>query len=211
MNKLKLITLAMSLVAGSALGQKPIPLSPEMGGRSIDGRALKKGDIILSTTKSFTSKAIRKATRSPVSHAMVYVGLDAKGRHEVIEAITGGVKKRLLREAMKDSSLAVAFRHPKLDDKKRAKMLSHLRRQVGKDYDYWGLVDEAICRYAGKRCSVNLETKSNRWYCSALVLAAYKSAGLPLVRNRPAWKGPGEIAKLRFTDQISYVGHLKTD
>jgi hypothetical protein len=41
--------------------------------KRLNEASLKVGDIILTTTTATVSKAIRTATRSDISHAMIYV------------------------------------------------------------------------------------------------------------------------------------------
>ncbi len=58
---------------------------------------------------------------------------------------------------------------------------------------------------------VNLGTRENdSFFCSELVLAAYRDAGVPLTSTPPHWSSPGDIAELSWTGPLSYVGHLKT-
>src|SRR5688572_6012988 len=85
------------------------PLDPGHGGRSISARALGVGDILLSTTGEAISVAIRKLTRSEISHTTLYVG-----GGQVIEAIGSGVELRSITDAIADDSVVVAVRHPHL-------------------------------------------------------------------------------------------------
>ena len=57
--------------------------------KKLDEASLKVSDIILTTTTAAVSKAIRLATRSDISHAMVYVQ-----DHSVIDATGEGVQAR---------------------------------------------------------------------------------------------------------------------
>ena len=91
---LTLVWLAIGLAALASVSRaddRKIPLDPDEGGRSIDGRALRPGDVILSTTSSSISEKIRASDGSPVSHTILYVGKVA-GEHMVIESTwTGGM------------------------------------------------------------------------------------------------------------------------
>jgi N-acetyl-anhydromuramyl-L-alanine amidase AmpD/uncharacterized protein YycO len=199
-----------------------IPLDPGAGGRSIDASALAVGDIILSTTAATVSNAIRSMTGAPVSHAMVYTG----DGEQVVEAIGDGVTFRPLAEALADATVAVAFRHPTLTDDSALLVRDFVGRQIGKPYNYWGIVrqarfriDSAVCRLLGDearaRCvnfygRVNLGTGGDdSFFCSQLVLAAYEAAGLPLTSSPPNWASPGEVAELQLAGTLNYVGHLK--
>ncbi|MDB5915682.1 MAG: hypothetical protein JWP22_4357, partial [Ramlibacter sp.] len=115
-------------------GALAIPLDPGAGGRSIGVGALQAGDIIVSTTSQFVSRAIRLGTFSPVSHTMLYVG-DGK----VIEAIGSGVRETTLAAAMADAILAVAYRHPRLDAAHATVAVAYARTRIGNPYNYAGV------------------------------------------------------------------------
>ncbi|MBD1844532.1 N-acetylmuramoyl-L-alanine amidase [Cyanobacteria bacterium FACHB-63] len=201
-----------------------IPLDPGQGGRSIAESALKIGDIILSTTNSWISDAIRQVTQAPISHAMIYIGND-----QVVEAIGSGVTLRSLTEAVSGATVAVAFRVPGLTSEQGLRVRDFVGRQLDRSYSYWGIVRQALFQLDravwcdGKsgeeydRCirwigRVNLGTDSNdTFFCSQLVLAAYADAGVPLTSSPPNWNSPGDLADLRFSGRLGYVGHLKAE
>lgn len=198
-----------------------IPLEPGNGGRSISADALETGDLVVSTTPDKISGAIRRVTGSLVSHAMLYIGAG-----QVVEAIEDGVVLRSIEDAVKDSRLVVAFRHPDLSPEQALRIRDYAGRQLDKRYN-WAilrhpafLLDKAVfCR--GKtgedldRCvnwygRINIGTASNdRFYCSELVLKAYQEAGVPLTNIAPNFSTPGEIPELQQTGKLAYVGHLK--
>jgi hypothetical protein len=60
--------------------------------KKLSESSLKVRDIILTTTTAAVSKAIRTATRSGISHAMIYVA-----DHSVIDATAEGVHPAPLR------------------------------------------------------------------------------------------------------------------
>jgi cell wall-associated NlpC family hydrolase len=195
----------LALLAGRTEAGGPIPLEPGNGGRSVDARALKPGDLIVSTTTDANSVAIRRATRSPVSHAALYVGTIGGVPH-VVEATLAGVRLVPLSEALRDDSLAVALRHPRLDGAKAARLVALARQEVGKPYDGVGVAKQLLCRSLNRQCEVPLSTGS--WYCSALLLYAFREAGAPLVTRPPTRRAPGDIASLSVTGDLLYVGHL---
>lgn len=200
-----------------------IPLAPATGGMSIGPDALHIGDIIVATTTHPVSWAIRTATGSPVSHAMLYIG-----GGQVVEAVGSGVTMRSLADAIADASLAVAFRHPTITEEQALRARDFAGRHLDEAYAYRGLarglrfrLDQLVhCR--GKtgeeyqRCrdwygKVDLGTPTNdEFYCSQLVLAAYADAGLPLTAQPPHWSSPQDIVDLALTSTLAYVGHLKT-
>ncbi len=51
--------------------------------------------------------------------------------------------------------------------------------------------------------------RRDRFFCSELVLAAYHHGGVPLTRTPPAWSSPDDVARLRLSGVLEYVGHLK--
>lgn len=199
-----------------------IPLDPGNGGRSIGIDSLEIGDIILSTTGQSVSRAIRRFTSSPVSHSILYIG-----GGQVVEAVGDGVVLRSLQEALHDAILAVAFRYPELPPNKGLQIRDFAGHQIGRSYNYWGIVQQAgfqidrraICnRFSDPavraRCvnwvgRVNLGTGSNdTFFCSELVLAAYRAAGVPLTSTPPHWSSPDDLARLRLSRRLGYVGHL---
>lgn len=182
-----------------------IPLDPGNGGQSIGSAALQVGDIILSTTAAWISKAIRGATSAPVSHAMLYIGDEL-----VVEAIGGGVQVRPLADAVRDATVAVAFRFPGLTEDQALRAKDFAGRQLGHSYDYWGVVRQLPFRLAGQLIRVNLGTSDNdSFFCSELILAAYEAAGIQLTNIRPDRSSPGDLAELRLNHTLDYVGHLK--
>ena len=209
------------VATGSAF-EAEIPLDPGTGGMSIAEDSLQIGDIIVSTTAEFISNAIRGATGSPVSHAMIYTGDGG----QVVEAIGDGVVFRPLTEALASATVAVAFRHPDLTQEQKLRIRDFAGQQIDKRYNYWGVVRQArfimhsaVCNLlsgaAQERCRtfhgrVFLGSGSDdTFFCSQLVLAAYEATGLPLTTAAPNWGTPGDIAELQLTGRLAYVGHLK--
>ncbi len=200
-----------------------IPLDPGNGGRSIGLDLLQAGDIIVSTTADITSDLIRFASNAPVSHAMIYTGDGG----QVVEAIRDGVVFHPLDEAIANATVAVAFRHPDLTEEQAWRIRDFVGQQIGKSYNYWGIVRQAgfqldrrtFCsdKSGGEydRCvnwagRVNMGTATNdEFFCSQLVLAAYETAGVPLTSTPPHWNSPGDLAELRLSGMLGYVGHLK--
>jgi uncharacterized protein YycO len=202
-----LMSLSASLSAVAARVEDP-PLTPSTGGRMIKLSALQVGDILLSTTSARVSKVIREATGDgPVSHARIYAGDGF-----VIEAVSEGVRLVKLEEAMKEDTITVAFRHPRGQrDKAANRAVEYARSQLGKPYDYWGVVRDGFFRLlsSGGKIKVSLGTRNNAFYCSRLVIQSYAEVGLPLTTNNPAWQSPNDLAALSWVDDLHYIGHLK--
>jgi hypothetical protein len=200
-----------------------IPLDPGVGGQSIGMDALRVGDIILSTTDAAISRVIRSATGGKVSHAMLYV--DQGG--QVVEAVGEGVLLRPLGDALADATVAVAFRVPALADDQYQIVADAAGRHIGEAYNRIGIARQALFQIDQRLCStlpnglldrcrafagrIDMGTPSNdSFFCSELVLEAFRAAGTPLTTVQPNWATPGDIAEFRFDySKLRYIGHLK--
>jgi uncharacterized protein YycO len=195
-----------------------IPLDPGAGGRSIGTDALEIGDIVVSTTPAWISRRIKEVTGSPVSHAMLYIG-----GGQVVESILEGVTLRSLGEAVKEATLAAAYRHPRLSSTQALRVRDAVGLNLGKGYDFAGIAGQAgfaldravLCLEADIECirrvgtnNMRLERK-DRFFCSELVADAFRQVGLPLTDTPPSWVSPDDIANLRIRGHLEYVGHLK--
>ena len=207
----------------AGLGTDEIPLDPGIGGMSISADALQVGDIILSTTSALDSRAIRVGSGSQVSHAMLYVGQGG----QVIEAIGSGVRLMPLDQAIGPATVAVAFRQPNLTDTQRQQIADAAAPYIGRDYDYVGIVRQALFQLDSAVCSmlpesaqatcrqwagrIDLGTTGNdEFFCSELVIAAYQAAGVPLTATPPHWTSPEDLAEMSLrSGALAYVGHLK--
>jgi len=217
--------------SGKAIAFQRKSLTPTDGGRMVRPEDLQAGDILLSADPGIASAGIRLLTTSPVSHAAVYVG-----NGEVAEALRGGVRLRSIERVLQEESVVAAFRHPALDEERAQRMSEFAREQVGKPYDFVGVVMHApfalqrrVCELPGvptflrEACLSTLATfqlihgGDDRFFCSQFVLESYRVAGLPITRARPHWVSPEDIMHMRAGDVPSlpveqpliYVGHLK--
>ena len=181
-----------------ALFQKPIPLDPGPGGRSIGPGALRSVDLIVSTTGAVESGGIRIGTGSSASHVKLYVGAD-----QVVEAIGTGVVMRSLTDAVAGDTLAVAYRHPDMTDAIAGRIGAYAMAQVGKPYSVAGAllsVDKILCQVMGPR--------PGSFFCSQMVFDSYKAGGLPLSTLPPQCITPGDAVVIA-NQRLIYVGHLK--
>lgn len=222
--------------AGSDGGAKALAfqrksLTPTDGGRFVVPADLQPGDILLSADAGIASAGIRLLTTSPVSHAAIYVG-----DGEVAEALRGGVRLRRMERVLQEETVVAAFRHPALDEERALHLSRFARGQVGKSYDYLGVVMHApfalqrrVCELPGvptflrEACLSTLATVQlinggdDRFFCSQFVLESYRAAGLPITRARPHWVSPedlmhmraGDVSSLPVEQPLTYVGHLK--
>jgi cell wall-associated NlpC family hydrolase len=178
--------------------QAPIALDPGVGGCSISDTALQPADIIVSTTSATVSGVIRVGTHSVVSHAALYAGSGS-----VIEAIGAGVVSRAIDASLADDVLAVAYRSPKMTAAIAAKIVAFASKQIGTAYSVAGAVmssDPLACRIAGPRPST--------FFCSQLVIEAYRVGGLPLTTSPAQCVTPQDVVDIATRD-LTYVGHLK--
>lgn len=148
--------------------------------KKLNEKALKVGDIILTTSTAAVSKAIRLWTWSDISHAMIYVE-----DHSVIDATGDGVHSRNTQRLFFEDHSAVHVLRLK-EDLTVAKILevcTFIRAQVGTQYS----VREAIQSAAGG---------SRQWtrkqYCSRLVAQAFASIGIFLATD-PNYCSPNDL------------------
>lgn len=148
--------------------------------KKLNEQALKVGDIILTTSTSKISKAIRTATRSDISHAMVYVQ-----SHSVIDATDEGVQARNTQRLPFDDECAVHVLRLRdgLTVEQANKICQHVRSQIGTEY----AVKEAVRSVLG-----GVRDWPRRQFCSRLVAQAYASAGVTLVGD-PNYCSPAEL------------------
>jgi cell wall-associated NlpC family hydrolase len=193
---------------------KPIPLTPiRSGGLCIADSALQPADIIVSAGVGSVSTAIRLGTASDVSHAALYVG-----DGDVIEAIGPGVVERPLGKSLNEHSLAVAYRARGMTPSAAAMVVHTAEQWKGKKYDTLGAAG------AGARnpfvCVVVLGIvpcgiaragrfkSSDKFYCSQLVLEAYRRAGVSFITQDPDTSQPEDMVTAYSRDKLLYVGHL---
>ena len=179
--------------------EKPIALDPGVGGRSIGPDALAAADIVVSTTSAGVSGAIRLGSNAVVSHAALYAGSGT-----MIEAIGEGVVSRSLDNSLADDKLAVVYRHPDATSDLAKKVVKYASAQIDKKYD---LAGAGLAQ--GLLCFVR-DDKKTAFFCSELVMEAFKQAGLPLGTMPSQCYTPGDVAAIGI-QRLVYVGHLKGD
>jgi len=193
---------------------KPIPLTPTSGGgMCIADSALQAADIIVSAGIGAVSTAIRYGTASDVSHAALYIG-----DGEVIEAIGPGVMERPLNKSLDDHSLAVAYRARGMTPSAAAIIVHFAEQWKGKKYDTAGaaaagarnpfvcVVVMGIAPCAAARAGKF--KSSDKFYCSQLVLEAYRRAGVSFITQDPNTSQPEDMVTAYSKDKLLYVGHL---
>lgn len=181
-------------------------------GKKIEVDDLQIADIICTTGDAKISKAIRMATGSLVSHAMLYAG-----GGKVIESVGSGVREVLITEALETATLAMAFRPTNLEAGVAHKVVDFARKQVeaGKKYDVRGIVAQAGYQLDRVFFGDERAARSNLWlqngdryFCSELIAASFLEAGHPLTNSQPTAVSPQTLVSLGATDVLEYVGHL---
>jgi uncharacterized protein YycO len=195
---------------------KAIPLTPITGGGScLADSALEPADIIVSAGIGAVSETIKVVTRSHVSHTSLFIG-----DGEVIEAVGEGVVKRSLSKALEDHNLAVAYRVQTMNPS-AAKQIIHIASQwIGKKYDTRGagaagarnimvcVLADAIVPFSCEIADAGGFKSSSKFYCSQLVLEAYKLAGVSFITQNPDTSQPQDIVTAYSHGMLLYVGHL---
>lgn len=142
--------------------------------------ALQVGDIILTTSMAAVSKAIRVATRSDISHAMVYVE-----DRSVIDATGEGVQARNTQRLLfeDECSIHVLRLRAGFVDEQLEVVRTYLRSRIGTQYSAREAIQTAL---GGAR------RWSKKQFCSRLVAQAFAEAGIMLVNN-PNFCSPADI------------------
>lgn len=122
--------------------------------------------LLFSNRKNIGSYAIRGMTWGIWSHVAVIDG------DKVIEAIAfHGVREISLKEALDNAD---HFEIVNLPCKDPLKVISLIRSQIGRPYDYMALLGFLARRDWGH---------SGAWFCSELIAWAFQQAGEPLFRE----------------------------
>jgi uncharacterized protein YycO len=194
---------------------REIPLTPAGGGGvCISDVAMNAADIIVSTTNATISGVIRAETGSYVSHAALY-----DGAGQVYEAIGEGVVHRPLTVALADDTLAVVYRVRNMTSNAAAAVISFAASKVGKKYDAPGAIgggmryNPLVCvTVAGIiPCAVGAAggfKSSDKFYCSQLVLEAYRQARVSFIDVNPNVSVPQDLVNAYSHQKLMYVGHL---
>lgn len=214
-----------------SLAVQSTALDPRNGGQLVGAQALRPGDILLSADAGVRSAGIRLVTLSPVSHAALYVG-----NGDVVEAVGSGVRSRSIAAVLDEEAVVVAFRDPRVTSDEGSAIAAYALRQVGHRYDHLGVVLQMPFTLERRACelpfvpnlvrdfcirgiaTIQLGSFSNdQFFCSQLVLEAYRQAGLPLTDAAPRWLSPrdilhmreGDVPSVKVRQSLVYIGHLK--
>lgn len=149
--------------------------------------------VCLHRGDSLISKLIRWQTRSEYSHASIIL---EDGTH--YEAREGrGVLRHSEFTLTNPTEKVDRFAVTTFSETEYRDLWVFLEAQVGKGYD-WTMVARFVSRRQETRKSRGL------WFCSELVFAAFKSAGVPLLRGTEPWEvSPGLLARSPLLEPIS--------
>lgn len=145
--------------------------------------ALYKNDKIL-------GKLIRRFSRGEYNHASIVFN-----DNSVIEAsVSKGVVKNInFNSTLERGTTVELFEVPTTPEQYKI-ILDFLNRQLGKGYDYWSVLGFILFTSNEGRKSYG------KWFCSELVFASFKEAGIKLLENVEAWKVSPTM--LRFSSQL---------
>ena len=206
-------------------------LAPGSGGALVQADSLLPGDILLSSGSGIASSGIQLFTVAPVSHAAIYLG-----NGQIVEAVGKGVRLRSLQDALDDESVVAAFRHPQTTAESAALVGAFVLSKVGAPYNHLGVLLHAPFAVQRRICELPLVpgpvrefcvrgvatvqmgfSSNDRFFCSQLVLEAYRQAGISITSADPRWVSPADLLHMREGDvpsiapkqPLQYVGHLK--
>lgn len=156
------------------------PTNTSAGLKRLNDAVLRPGDIVLTTTAAAVSKAIRVATGSDVSHAMLCVE-----DRSVIDATGEGVQARNTQRLIfeDECSIHVLRLRDGMSDAQLAAVRTYMRGHIGTQYS----TKEAVLTVLG-----GARQWSKKQFCSRLVAQAFASAGIWLVGD-PNFCSPASL------------------
>lgn len=151
---------------------------------------LQAGDIILTSAVTPTSKVIRTATQSDVSHAILCVE-----PHSVIDASMDGVHARNpQRMFFEDSCSVYVLRLRNQPSREQIDSITlHIRSCIGAEYSIAQAILTPVLRSKGKW--------NRQQFCSRLVAQSFQAAGIFIVGN-PDYCSPKDIRNSALLYQI---------
>lgn len=148
--------------------------------KKIDTTKLQKGDIILSTSIDDFSGAVRSATNSDISHAMIYVSDGS-----VMDSTGEGVQARNIQKIFYPQCCALYVYRLKfgLSESDAKRIIHYVRTETGTPYDKVG---------AARSVHNPKSQGGDNQFCSRLVARAYEEIGVKLTEN-PDFATPAQI------------------
>jgi len=184
--------------------------------KPLDLSAVQPADIILTTSKTAGSAAIRYGSCGAFSHAIL-----ALKNGECIQAMPEtGVKRLPLSIALDKASYAVQYRHKLMNPEHAVWVCHYGKEQQGKPYDYAGALRSGISsgcgitKYIPGGFIIELlhektqkRQHNDKFFCSELIVSAFEKAGLRLLNLPSHAVSPKFIA---HSDKLSLVKELIT-
>lgn len=175
--------------------------------------ALKPGDVLVSTEDGGISSLIRAATGSPYSHAALYIG-----GGKIIDATSPGVTTRSLADLAEPAARVSVIRAVGLSAAQEQQIVETAKSLLGKKYNTTGLVTGVISEFSPAYQIYRRFWGSGRYgmaglvgrgyFCSELVIKAYKSAGVKI--SPESADSPSTIVKYTAERPLEFqlVGRL---
>lgn len=131
---------------------------------------LRPGDIILTTSNEKVSSAVRKATSSDISHAMLYVAAGS-----VMDSTGAGVQAKNIQKLFYDDDCAIYVLRlrTRIPDRTLDDVIRYVRHATATPYTK----REAILSAASR---LGTSKATRKQFCSRLVARAYASVGIQL-------------------------------
>lgn len=192
---------------------------------------LRPGDIILTSGSGLTAAGIQLMTLAPVNHAALFIG-----EGQVVEAVSSGVRVRGLQELLAGQVAVVALRYPGLSAEQAGEIRAYALRQVGAPFNLLGMMLHMPLSIQRTACELplaplgardvcirtmgniqQLSPRTSQFFCSQLVLQAFRHAGVPITDADPRIVSPadilhmreGDVPSLRVSKRLVHVGLLK--
>jgi hypothetical protein len=161
--------------------------------RQINNKVLQKGDIILTTSAAFASKAIRAKLKSDISHAMLYVA-----EQSVIDSTSEGVQARNIQRMFYPNDCAIYVLRLKepIPSALIDAVIFYVRNSVGTPY---------ATAEAARSATKTSRKGTEKQFCSRLVARAYASVGIFLSPN-PDFCSPEDIKASHLLVQVENPG-----
>lgn len=158
---------------------------------------LKKGDILLTSENSATSKVVRKSTGSDFSHAIIYVGYSS-----YIHSDANGVHSGNLQRLLFETSENVTVLRVNSDQEKINQACDFARSKIRTTY--------SVSSSVNAKLKARKNENDNRQFCSRLVAQSYECAGVKLVDNA-SFCTPQEILESLSIKKIPVKVRKATD
>lgn len=144
--------------------------------------AFRDGDVLLFRGRGMSSLVIRALTASVYTHVGMVVRY--RGRVLCAHATGQGVHLMIMSELARSYAGDIEY-YEVLQGGEAARdlALGFVFEQMGKPYDYFSGLRFAWALLLGR---MGRQVHNDKWFCSELVAEAYRRAGAPLIRQRPA-------------------------